>query len=978
MSAPNRNYVDCDPSRSLHNSGVTTGIVGSRNAAPCHAAPNQTGYPAHTFDPASFHLLKQSLLKKPLKPYGGEPHLYQTFVNQLSSNLKGIQLDPWEYICVLEAQTTGKPQQIVQSYMVNGSANPTESLRLIQHELATRFGSGSRVANYISSQVEALSPIKSVHQCDKLEELLEICKLIRTNLPFLRELELFNNSSGIYKLWSKLPDPFQNQWRSIYSEYKGNHGFHPPFEVFLNFLTKRVSEYNDPVYEKHTHESARPKRDHKTYKTEAVEDEECSVGEPPLETCFLHPTSKHELHECRAFIKSDDEEKSRIMKEFKICFRCLGNHFSSKCHQNVKCETCGNRHLTILHRGKNPMKNDGKMKPKKLITKEKTSSMCSTICGSGRSGLSCSKTVLVEVWIPGSTRPCLRCYAILDDQSNSSFADSKVAAHFGIHSPVVDYTLKTLSTDYKTKMSGIYLEGLKIKGVGERRSYRLPSILTNDSIPENKDEVATPDIVASHPHAERYARYFNRKDEQAKTLFLLGRDFGEAMFCRCFGQKAPFVYRTRLGWALVGSICSSSNNDKKALRSSLGHEHFYASMDFGKRQIDYDSHLATNSYDEHPNDEDMGLSRDDKRFMDSVRERIHVNEEGNITLPLPFKVGRRSLPDNRLAVLNRSVNTLDRIKRDSPKLRKCLDAMQSNLDANHVEKVPANEIKSKSTHGRWYIPVFPVVNKKREKVRLVFDSSATFKGSSLNNQLLSGPDLNNRLRTVLLRFRRGKVAFSADIQSMFYCFHLEPGDRDLTRFFWFRENDPNNDLVEFRARVHLFGNTSSPALATMGLLYAVNNGVNPAPEEVKLFVHNHFYVDDGLMSVDTIDDAVRILRETRIVLEKFKIRLHKITCNEQEVLDYFPPSELSEPKAYIAADKITQQTLGLTWDINNDVFVIKTEVPCKSFTKRGILATINSVFDPLGFAAPIILAGRLIQRKMITAKHNMTVELRDL
>ena len=112
-----------------------------------------------------------------MKPYGGEPHLFQTFMNQLNSNLKGIQLDPWEYICVLEAQTTGKPQKIVQSYMVNGSADPAESLRLIQQELATRFGSGAKVASYISGQVEALPPIKSVYQCDKLEELLELCKL---------------------------------------------------------------------------------------------------------------------------------------------------------------------------------------------------------------------------------------------------------------------------------------------------------------------------------------------------------------------------------------------------------------------------------------------------------------------------------------------------------------------------------------------------------------------------------------------------------------------------------------------------------------------------------------------------------------------------------------------------------------------------------------------------------------------------------
>lgn len=71
----------------------------------------------------------------------------------------------------------------------------------------------------------------------------------------------------------------------------------------------------------------------------------------------------------------------------------------------------------------------------------------------------------------------------------------------------------------------------------------------------------------------------------------------------------------------------------------------------------------------------------------------------------------------------------------------------------------------------WYLPIFEVYHpQKPGKIRVVFDSSAQFNGVSLNDVLLSGPDLNNTLVGVLFRFRKETVAITADIEQMFYCF----------------------------------------------------------------------------------------------------------------------------------------------------------------------------------------------------------------
>ena len=53
---------------------------------------------------------------------------------------------------------------------------------------------------------------------------------------------------------------------------------------------------------------------------------------------------------------------------------------------------------------------------------------------------------------------------------------------------------------------------------------------------------------------------------------------------------------------------------------------------------------------------------------------------------------------------------------------------------------------------------------KPGKTRVVFDCAAKHKGTSLNDQLLTGPDLTNSIVGVPMRFREEQVALSADIE----------------------------------------------------------------------------------------------------------------------------------------------------------------------------------------------------------------------
>ena len=66
--------------------------------------------------------------------------------------------------------------------------------------------------------------------------------------------------------------------------------------------------------------------------------------------------------------------------------------------------------------------------------------------------------------------------------------------------------------------------------------------------------------------------------------------------------------------------------------------------------------------------------------------------------------------------------------------------------------------------------------RKPGKRRVVFDSTARFNGVALNDLLLKGPDLNNSLIGVLLRFRKDVGALSCDIK---HNFHVADGFKDF-------------------------------------------------------------------------------------------------------------------------------------------------------------------------------------------------------
>ncbi len=73
---------------------------------------------------------------------------------------------------------------------------------------------------------------------------------------------------------------------------------------------------------------------------------------------------------------------------------------------------------------------------------------------------------------------------------------------------------------------------------------------------------------------------------------------------------------------------------------------------------------------------------------------------------------------------------------------------------------------------------------------------------------------------MLLCFRKEVVGNTTDVQQMFHCFLVKSEDRNFLRFFWYEDKDPEKTVIEYKMKVHILGNSPSPAVAIYGLRQA--------------------------------------------------------------------------------------------------------------------------------------------------------------
>ena len=215
------------------------------------------------------------------------------------------------------------------------------------------------------------------------------------------------------------------------------------------------------------------------------------------------------------------------------------------------------------------------------------------------------------------------------------------------------------------------------------------------------------------------------------------------------------------------------------------------------------------------------------------------------------------------------------------------------------------------------------------------------------------------------------IAFMCDLEAMFHQFKVAEEDRDYVRFYWWENGDTTRNPVQYRMTVHLFGAASSPGCSNFGLKKAATDNESEFGSDAANFIRNNFYVDDGLKSVATVSEATSLIEKTKSICARGGMRFHKFISDSKEVIAKIAPEDRAKgvKDLDLHSDVLPiERTLGVQWCVESDTFQFRIVLRDKPLTRRGILSTVSSVYDPLGFLAPVILTGRQILQSLCRDK----------
>ncbi|XP_057694568.1 uncharacterized protein LOC130917316 isoform X2 [Corythoichthys intestinalis] len=866
--------------------------------------------------------------------------------------------------------------------------------------LNDRFGDPFVIGKSYRDKIQSWHKIGTKDSKD-LRQFADFLTSVESAMLCIKNLQVLNDCVENQRIAAKLPDWLSARWNRKATEFQDEHKMFPDFSYFVKFLNKEARIACNPITSLQAMKPSEPdkymfKEKPRGNKMLNAKSLSTSSNEKPNITCLFCKKPGHTIHKCRKILEKSVEERVKFVQSEKLCFGCLkSGHNSKNCTSRSVCDKCQKPHPTCLHQDRE--KRDKEQRPKndqvrstsnqETVSEEQESTQVTSNRVVQQRSQGCTSSV-IPVYVSTVDEPKNErlVYALLDTQSDTTFILKDTAETLNTKSEPVKLKISTMTS--KTKIvSSHKMKDLQVRGMNSETRIKLPTTYTRNYIPANRSHIPTSKTAENWSHLKHLASEMAPKLDCDVGL-LIGYNCPQALLPLevISGERdQPFALKSLLGWCIIGySDTESAYVDEigvshrvivkqviPAIEPSCKLKpevHFVnrnkvkevtpaqiikvLEMDFVERSIEEES-----------------MSQEDMLFLTKVREGIKQKQDGHFEMPLPFKKEKPELPNNKICAEHRLKCLERRLRKDERYYKDYVAFMQDIIQKGDAEKVPEAELHNQPA---WYIPHHGIYHpQKPHKIRVVFDASAKFQNTSLNEHLLSGPDLTNTLVGVLCRFRKGQVAIMCDIERMFHQFHVATQDQDYLRFLWWEDGNMEKPPAVFRMRVHLFGAASSPGCANFGLKHLADQGKSKFSQATVKFIQHNFYVDDGLLSVNLEEEALQIVREARELCDTAKLHLHKFISNCEKVIAIIPKEECAEGATELdlaLGEPKMERALGVHWCVTSDIFCFRVVMKNNPFTRRGVLSTVASIFDPLGFVAPFILVGKRILQRMCQEK----------
>ncbi|XP_028176630.1 uncharacterized protein LOC114364612 [Ostrinia furnacalis] len=660
-------------------------------------------------------------------------------------------------------------------------------------------------------------------------------------------------------------------------------------------------------------------------------------GSPPVAKSFhvsgfKCPLCKnpHGIYNCRFFLQMPVEKRYYTINRLALCVNCLFSHNGNVCNSTKACNKCGGQHNTLIHEacvnanatpGTSTSTSSGNASHFKRESKHVVNA--SHVSPDDYSEILLA-TALIKVKGADDSSHTLR--ALIDQGSQISLITEQAAQMLNLKRErcqgviygvgqrennckgKLNITCTSMYNNYNFTAEVIIMNSL-IKNL-PNKTFTKPSwpIIQNINL-------ADPEFYVSRP-----------------VDILLGADIYSNILLggmiKSEEASQPMAQQTQLGWLLCGNAKTYHCN--VVINSLEDIKQFWEVEDIA---------------------EEGDLSQEDITCIKHYQENTKRQIDGRYVVSLPMKPNfETELGESRTKAIAQFRNTERKFERQEKLAQAYKTFMTEYSELEHM--TPA---KYNSSSLECYLPHHGIerVESTTTKYRVVFNASAkTSTGRSLNDLMYTGPNLQQDLQSLLLKWRQYEYAFTADIEKMYRQILVNETDQQLQKIIW-RES-PEQPLQSFQLTTVTYGTKAAPFLAMMTLRKLAADERANYPNAAKV-VEESFYMDDLVHGAHSIEQAQKLIVELDKLLQSGGFHLRKWSANKEKVLENVTNIHQDDETIFNFKTDNVSKTLGLCWNPKNDTFSFKCNITQQTSkpTKRNLLSEISKLFDPLGWLAPV-------------------------
>lgn len=232
---------------------------------------------------------------------------------------------------------------------------------------------------------------------------------------------------------------------------------------------------------------------------------------------------------------------------------------------------------------------------------------------------------------------------------------------------------------------------------------------------------------------------------------------------------------------------------------------------------------------------------------------------------------------------------------------------------------------------------------------------------SHNQAMYSGPNLNKKISTSIIKLRFDSFLLNFDIAKAFLNIALSKVDSDRLLFLWYRNIAAGDkQLVAYRCLRLPFGLRCSPTILMLALykiLMLNTEGDSSRLLQLKKLIYDLIYVDNGAVTSNDSDYIVWACEVLSNIFSPYKFKLQQFSTNV-ESLQKKIDSE-SDPTPEVV------KLFGMSWNRTTDMLLTHPmKLSVKASTKRQMLSSIAENYDVFQLCGPLLNRARLFIHRL--------------